>query len=739
VETNRKAILVLLLLAGLGALLISETPVQTVKKLHSIKVSISPKIDGSLDEEVWQEPPTVDDIFITYNPSDGEVLPQKTRVWVAHDEDNLYFAVHCHDTEPDRIKTSVTKRDNMFSDDWFGIALDALGSRQCLYEFFVNPSGIQGDLYNTPASGENSAPDWVWYSGGTLVEDGYTLEIHVPLKSIRFKHGENVGMNILFWRRINRLGMSGAWPQIDPGSGLYNSATEVKFDRLSRQLLLEFLPSVTYGNIWDRQTPDAWSEGDGQVEAGISGKVGITSASTAEFTVNPDFSQVESDTFQITRNRRYPIFYSEKRPFFMEAGDQFDLVGSVNNLWTAVHTRKIVDPVWGTRLTGDLQKFSFAGLVAADRWPGRALEEENNFYRDQKAHYMIGRGKYGLGGDNYLGFLYSGKELGDYHNRVLALDSILRFGKAHRLKANIITTTTQDPQTDESYGGNAYNAQYIYSTQSFFGSIGLEKYDRDFQMDTAFYQRTGIFYTDLWLVPTFTIKSDRLPWLKSIQPVFATSYTHDYHTGMNDRYLNIGANINTLLNGQFTVAWDIIRDESWEGTTYDTGGFWGGGSIQALKWLNLGFSYTFDTPIYYNEQDSFGGRRRLLEPALTFQPMKTLSLRLSYQYTDFDRRDSGEDVYDYHIFYSRGTYQPNRHLFFRALLQYDSDLDVIMGDLLASYELVPGTVLHVGYGSLHENIAWDAVNRRWFNDLQMREFYHKSQSFFVKCSYRLQF
>ncbi|MCK5222661.1 MAG: carbohydrate binding family 9 domain-containing protein, partial [Candidatus Aminicenantes bacterium] len=398
---------------------------QTVIELKALKVTSPLVIDGVLDEEVWKSTASVDDVFITYNPNDGDMFPKRTKVWVAYDSENLYFAFYCYDSEPKKIKTSITKRDNMFSDDWIGLGIDTLGNRQSLYELFVNPSGMQGDLYNTPSSGENGAPDWVWYSGGKIVKDGFTVEIKLPLNSIRYKSGEDVSVNVLFWRRCSRLGVSGAWPEIDPGKGLFNSLGKIVYGKLDKQMKLEFIPSLTYGSIWDRESPESWSEADDRGEFGISAKIGLSSTTTLDFTVNPDFSQVESDTFQVTHNLRYPIFYSEKRPFFMEAGDMFSLSGTSNNMYSAVHTRKIVDPEWGTRITGSSGKLSYGGLVASDSWAGRVIEDEDNFYLGKKSLYTIGRMKYGIGGDNYIGILYSGKELGDFHNRVFAIDSTL--------------------------------------------------------------------------------------------------------------------------------------------------------------------------------------------------------------------------------------------------------------------------------------------------------------------------
>lgn len=710
---------------------------QRIKKLVPVRADTPPVIDGKLEESIWKGAASVDDIFISYNPTDGDILPFKTKVWLAYDPDNLYFAFHCFDDEPEKIKTSITKRDNMWSDDWIGLAIDTSGNRQFMYELFINPSGMQGDIFYTPSNGENLAPDYVWYSGGKIVSDGYTVEVKVPLKSLRFKYGKNVPFKLLFWRRINRLGVSGAWPALKPGEGQLNSTTEAVYGELKKQRLIEFIPTVTYGSLWDLQEPSKWSDADDKAEIGISGKFGVTSNSTLDFTINPDFSQVESDAFQITHNRRYPIFYSEKRPFFMEAGDLFNLSGSHNNLWAEVHTRKIVDPSWGLRYTGNGGKLTYGVLVSEDKWAGRDLEGAENFYLGKNALYTIGRMKYSLSGDSFIGALYSGKELGDFFNRSFGVDSTFRFGKAHTLRGNVKVTNTFDPETDKDYKGNSYSAGYSYSTKSLFGIFSLEKFDRDFRMDTAFYRRTGITRTGFQIVPVVPVKSKKLSWLKSVKPVIMTSFLYDEASGIWDKYYNIGVVLSFIMQGNLTLAWNILDRENWNGFTFDKSEFWGGGSVQLNKWLWLHTCWNLGTSIYYDENPFLGFRFRS-HSAIKLQPLDSFSFFLSYEYTDFRRDDNKERVYDYHIVYTKTAFQPSKHLSFRMLVQYDSYIDTIMSDILASYEFVPGTVFHIGYGSMNQNLSWDPRERKWLDNPVNRRFYNTKKSFFVKCSYRLQ-
>lgn len=694
--------------------------------LKPVLAKVPPVIDGVLDDEAWKSGPIINDTFISYNPHYGEALPQKTRVWLAYDHDNLYFGFYCYDTEPGKIKTSVTKRDNLGNDDWVGLGLDTGGNRQSLYELFVNPSGMQADSFITPASLENSSPDWVWFSQGKVVDDGYIIEIKLPLKSIRFKSGKNVEMNVIFWRCISRMGLRGSWPAIDPATGLFNSASKVVFEKLEKQLKLEFLPAVTTGAIWDRQSPGTWSDADKRTEFGISARYGITSSTTAEVTINPDFSQVESDEFQVVINQRYPIFYNEKRPFFMEANDLFDLSGPGVNLIAAVHTRKIVDPAWGARITGDIGKGSFGLLAARDEW---AEKENTNFW--------IGRGKYHLGGNgnNYIGLLYSGTESGEQYNRTIGTDLDYRFWKNHRLEGNYIHTFSHESDNRGKYQGGALNAQYSYSSKSFYGEVNYMNYHKDFRMDTSFYNRTGFHSWETYIVPTFYPDKQKLPWLHMIRPCLHGSYLHDTVTGMDDTLVFISVDTQFTKQGYLGLRYKIIDKESWAGKTFTKGGIWGSSRIQLFKWLYLHLCFNLDKYIYYDPVNPFLGNRFSIHTSVMFQPNDKLNQYFSYQYTSLDRRSDGERIYDYNIFLSRTTYQFNRYLFIRALVQYDSYQEIVLSDLLASFTFIPGTVFHVGYGSLHENRQWNQTAQKWEPNTGLGKYYQNRQSFFLKISY----
>jgi len=702
-----------------------------------IKVDKPPVIDGILDESIWKTSPTISEDFITLTPAYGEIMPKKTYVWIAYDTENLYFAFKCFDNEPDKLKTSTTKRDNIWTDDIVGLILDTSNNRQEAYEFYVNPSGIQGDLLFV-SSTEDQEPDWVWNSAAKIVEDGYTAEIHIPLKNIRYTDGKNVEMGFMAIRAISRSGLQGSYPPCPPGKGIIQSLSTIIFDELASQQKLEILPSATYSSIWDRPTPENWSNADDTPELGVSAKYGISSSTVAEATINPDFSQVESDQFQIVVNQRYPIFYSEKRPFFMEAGNFFNLAGAGwNNLSTAVHTRNIVDPEWGVKFRGETGNLSFSMLAAGDEFPGRKWDEADGVNPDEgkNADYYVGRIKYGLGGENYIGAIYSGRELSGSSNRVAGVDLNLRFADNHNFMGNYLYSFNEDPSNSINSNGGALTLVYQYNTKALEMRGVFEDFSPDFQMNTAFYNRTG--FTDGVGSVRFSLFPDpeKIEWLKKVTFAVTGTYLHDKTTEMDDSYVQINARLDFLKQAYFCTCYHFYT-ESWAGTSFDHTDFNIHAGAQPTNWLNISLGLTTGTFIYYDPENPFLGDSPTYSISLEIQPNENFSQSFSYTYSFFDRESNGERIYDLNIINSKTTYQFDKYFFVRAIIKYDSYLERVLTDLLASYTLSPGTVLHLGYGSMHENLEWN--NNEWITGSNMAKYYQTRQSIFFKMSYLFQ-
>src|SRR4051812_21767044 len=231
----------------------AETQTIAVQELHARRANVPPKIDGVLDDEAWASEPLPLGTWKSYNPMRGEEAAEPTHVWVAYDNEALYFAFRCIDSQPEKIRTTISRRDTAFSDDWVGLSLDSSRAGQLAYHLFVNPHGIQMDALQSGSNGEDFAPDWVWQSGGHLNADGWSAEIRVPLENIRFHSGTDLRMGVLFWRRLSRTGVSASWPEMPPGKWVFESNSPVVFDELHSRRLLEVIPSATFSSNQSRQ------------------------------------------------------------------------------------------------------------------------------------------------------------------------------------------------------------------------------------------------------------------------------------------------------------------------------------------------------------------------------------------------------------------------------------------------------------------------------------------------------
>jgi hypothetical protein len=719
----------IVMFVGLWPFMVTAENTKEKVVLYPARVDVKPKIDGVLDEKVWQTQPLERDL-ISYSPFYGKKLPHRTLVWMSYDDENLYFAFLCLDPEPEKIKTSLTKRDNIFYDDWVGLSLDALGTKQTAWALFVNPSGVQGDILDSAATGSDESPDFVWNSAGKVTDKGYQVEIGIPLRSIAYKSGKTVKMGVLFWRNITREGIRGCWPKPIPGGKVFATHTPIIYKDLKQPLKLEILPDLTYSNNQERLTPDDWGERDILTGFGVGLKYGITSSITAELTVNPDFSQVESDTFQVEVNQRYPLFYTEKRPFFMEGSDVFKFFTFPEGYFPyAIHTRRIVNPAWGARLTGSVGKTAFGILAAGDEFPGAAWATEENLNKDKKAFFGIARGKYSLGKDNYVGFLYNGHEFDDQYNRVFGMDMLWRFLENHRIHASFQHSISSDNSAEgekDNIHGNNFNFMYYYTSRPLWVQLAFEHMDTDFRMDTAYMQRTGINHTYLW--SKYNVFPKKISWITQISTGIEAKYLHDLYTDMDDSQLEFFV-VTNFPKSAYVAFKYLFAKESWEGHTFDLGTFIFYFQVQLTKWFRTRAILTYGDKIFYGGDPAFTGKGYEITGYLDLQPTEKLNQYFSLTYSDLVK--DNDKVYDVSILFSRTTYQFNKYLFLRGIVQYNSYQKKVLTDLLASFTLIPGTVVHVGYGGLYENRDWQ--DGQWVPRIGDR--YHTKRSFFAKISY----
>jgi uncharacterized protein DUF5916 len=513
-----------------------------------------------------------------------------------------------------------------------------------------------------------------------------------PVPSLRFRGGADVRMGVLFFRHNSRMGVSWSWPAIAPGQWVFETHAPLAFADLHQPRVLEVIPSVTASANQTRDVAQSWPSVSSKGELGASVKYGLTSTIALDATINPDFSQVESDAFQVEVNQRFPVFFDEKRPFFMEGLGLFNVAGTTGdgNMRTAVHTRRIVDPIAGTKLTGTAGRQTFALLSALDESPAG----------DTDKLFTIGRVLRNYGHGQYIGALVTDTESGREHNRVAAADVSLRHGAHLNWGASLLRSDTRTRQGD-SIQGSAGQAKYEFSTRRALVMGQAEHYDRGFRMDTAFINRVGVSrgwqYEEVNFYPVA-----QYGWIKRIAPFLWNMIGEDRLQGGGEAMVISGVRFNFVRQGNLRL--DIARGhETFAGRRFETSRAHADGRAQITRWLNVGGTLERGEAVFYDALDPFGGTQFIRDVNVEWQPNARLAHNLSYNFVKFER-STGEKVFAVHIVNLRNTYQFTPRFFIRGIVQFDSAKHRVLGDFLASYELMPGTVAHAGYGSIVESI-----------------------------------
>ena len=344
-------------------------------------------LDGKLDEEIYSLIPSASD-FIQQDPREGDPAHDKTEVWVFFDDKNMYVGARCWDEHPEKLVANELRRDhiNIYNNDNFAMGLDTFYDRRNGYLFQTNPVGGVGDGYMTDEREHNRDWSTVWETKSAVDERGWTVEMAIPFKSLRYTQSGPQTWGILFRRIVrgsrNEHSFLTRIPAAAAGGGIYRmgqgaTLTGLEAPAVSRNL--EIKPYAISSMTSDHTvTPSTNNDGDGDI--GVDVKYGLTRGLTADFTYNTDFAQVEDDVQQVNLTR-FSQFFPEKRDFFLEGQGIFNFGGvsgqSGNGNGTTIpseapvmfFSRRIglsngrdVPLVAGGRLTGRAGRFSIGAL-----------------------------------------------------------------------------------------------------------------------------------------------------------------------------------------------------------------------------------------------------------------------------------------------------------------------------------------------------------------------------------------
>jgi hypothetical protein len=712
--------------------------------------------------------------FLQNTPNDGEPATQQTDVWIAHTRSTLYFVFICHDDHPGLIRGHLSRREDITGDDTVSVLLDPFEDRRRGVLFTVNSAGVQADASWTDnpsvdyTSDTDYSYDQVWDSEAHVTATGWMAMIAIPFRSIRFRTaGPDWG--VVFMRNLPRNSELDFWPRVSTSIAgvLTQEATMHGIEGVTGSHNLQINPYVLAQNErelinLDRLNPFFSSRGL-EGTAGGEAKLIVKDSIILDGTINPDFSDVESDQPQFTVNQRYPVYFPELRPFFLENANYF------STPILLVYTRNIVHPEYGIRLTGKIGKTNLGLFAIDDREPGETYAPGDQLYH-QRAKYVVGRVSQDLGKNSSVGLVYTDQEFGGGWNRIGGIDFTAHLNSSWTAIGQMVESSTMSPNNP----GTASN--YAAGPASYFE---VQRTGHAFNLDTVFKDFSTGFQSQLGFIPTTDLYSDQnhatylwYPKKKAIQSFGLDAFQllgwdHQgnrlYHYFTFSPYVTLprqmvfapqlGNNSDTLgPQDGYPLTHNVNFTENFggivvRGAPYSQFGFY----VAALRAGNVNYNpVAGGVPSLLNADE--------VQLVLNLQPVRQLTSSSTYLLDRDHSAAGGAFVYESQVFRTKINYQFTRSISARVIAEYDSTLanpaetslqrrKQIGTQALFTWLPHPGTVLYIGYNNDLQNLNRSLCNRGLTgacdpNDPtppRARNYLNDGKQIFVKFSYLFRF
>jgi len=755
------------------------------------------QIDGVLNEAAWQRASLLTG-FSQFSPQDGIPAADSTEVLVWYSPNAIYFGIRAFESHGAPMAT-LADRDKIASDDNVQILLDTFNDGRQALVFGVNPLGVQTDGMLVESSQLRTASftsqiqardqadlsqDYVFQSKGRVTEFGYEVEVRIPFKSLKYQAVPDQSWRLNVVRQVQHSKFEDTWAPAKRGalSFLAQSGRLDGLTDLRRGLVLDVNPELTQRVSQQHATPgdlgSRWTTSRADPEPGGNVRWGMTNNLTLNATVNPDFSQIESDAGQVTFDPRSAIFFPEKRPFFLDGMEGFS---TPNNL---VYTRSIQQPVFATKLTGKVGGTTLALLSAADdRVYSRAYNPLAGD-RGQNPVFNIARLQRDIGGQSRVGVTYTDKFDKGYRSHLIDVDGRLLWNKVYSVVfqgAASRTSITVPGRGDSTATAPLWSASFNRNGKRFGFRYGVSGMDEDFTPNAGFISRRGVAHTTV---------DHRFSWFGS-RDAFLQSFT------FNPFYDN------TWKYDYLLTRRDAIEKKLHFNTQYQLRGGWSGGASVLLE------TFGYDPDIYEgvyvqraaNDIVPFTGTPRLpnrdwvvslntpqwsifsanalylwgqdenfdewassdivfMQLGALIRPTEKLRINPTHTLQSYDRQDTKDLVRVERITRVKTEYQVSRPIFVRVVGEYRTSNQLALIDQsrtfaplvfcpagppqctplgarstnqfrfewLFSYQPNPGTVFFAGYGT---TATPDALNLSQLRDYD----YRRNAVYFVKLSY----
>jgi hypothetical protein len=708
-------------------------------------------VDGDLSEPAWKSASRIEKWWET-NPGDNTEPKVKSVGYLLYDDRFFYAGFELDDPDPSKISSPFNDRDHISgnTDDYAGVILDTRHDHKTAILFLATARGIQYDAVSDDSTGnEDSSPDFFWDSAAKINSHGWTLEIRIPLSSLRYDARDPQEWGILLyrnWPRDRRYQMFAN--KIPQGANCFicNENTLTGLRGLPPAGHVTVAPYVTAKEVGE--TRDGFGTDLVNRPVGTNGGADLkwtpTPDSAVDATLNPDFSQIESDVAVITANERFAIFLPEKRPFFLEGVELF------STPIQAVYTRTITSPRWGSRMTGKLGSNAYTFLVAQDRGGGSVILPSafgsGTADQDFKSTDAIGRLRHDFSRNSFASALFTDREIsGGGHNRVFGPDFQLK-SEHDTLTGQFLlsdSVTPKHPELAEEWDGRhlrgrAYDLWWSHQTSKFDLWTEHKNFSSDFRADAGFVPQVG--YGSSYAETGWTVRPKGF--FSRVRTFAMAQYDTLEDGSLLYRLVSFGYGADGRFRSftRLRYAYDTVRN---------------GDTLFQRHQLLWQVQFAVNRLISYVSTDGWAGQQvdfannRLGKGAnvnvgVTLRPTDHLEMALTngtrwLEVNPGDGREAGR-LFTAHFERVRGTYTFNSKMFFRAIVQnqrtnrnqnlYDSAVDQhggsLAGQLLYAYKVNWQTLLFVGYGDLRDVTA------------DRGDFVKDSRQFFMKVSYAFQ-
>ena len=711
-------------------------------EIHITRATGPILVDGDLSDPGWQGATKIEKFFET-NPGDNVEPKVRTVAYLAYDDQALYAAFEFFDPDPSKIRAPYGDRDDVPSyTDYGGIILDTRNDHRTGLLLLANPHGIQYDSITDDTTGnEDSSPDFFWDSATKITSTGWILEMRVPFSSLRYPKGDPQTWGILLYRnypRDFRYQMFSA--TLPRGTNCFICRSNVLTG-------LEHLPPAghlvvaPYATLKQDSVPRE-ELGSPLVQKPIRGNAGVdvkwtpNQNNAVDATVNPDFSQIESDVAQIAVNQRFALFYPEKRPFFLEDLELF------STPIKAVYSRSITSPRWGLRATGKFDSNQYTAFVAEDRGGGSVIIPGPNgsTFADQDFSSFVGMARLRHDfGKSFASFLLTDREVeGGGYNRVLGPDFQWRAGEKDTVTGQLLfsdTVTPDRPDLSDQWTGqrlqsHAGDIWYSHNDRHWDWFDEYKDYGDGFRADDGFVPQVG--FRENYFETGYTVYPTQFP-ISRLRTFLIADYQAEPDGSLISREISPGFGMDGLWNSftRIRFASDRVRAGT---TTFPRNQLVYQTQFSPNRWIsqiviqgNVGEQIDFD-----NARPGTGADvnvQAVLRPTFHL----ALGLVAERSFVDVDVHDGrgSQRLFTADIARLKAVYTFTARSFFRLIGQYvatrrdpslyTSPVASKDGDFTASalfaYKLNWQSVMYLGYGdqrALDANENWARANRQFF-------------------------